>query len=74
MHNDIALFTIDELHSPDLDDAIGVARTKTGGIDRVSIANPSAVVVIGSAEDLAARKQGATIHRGRQATQPMLPR
>jgi ribonuclease R len=74
MHNDIALFTIDEPHSRDLDDAIGVARTGSGWVVRVAIANPAAAVAIGSAEDLAARAQGATIYRGREATQPMLPR
>ncbi|CAN7784272.1 RNB domain-containing ribonuclease [Variovorax sp. LjRoot175] len=74
MHNDIPLFTIDEPHSRDLDDAIGVARSKTGWIVRVAIANPSAAVAMGSAEDQAARQQGATVYRGRQATQPMLPR
>lgn len=74
MHNDIHLFTIDEPHSRDLDDAIGVARTDTGWTIRVAIANPSAFVAIGSDEDLAARKQGATIYRGREATTPMLAR
>lgn len=74
MHNNIPLFTIDEPHSRDLDDAIGVARTKTGWTVRVAIANPSAVVAIGSAEDQAARKQGATIYRGREAAIPMLAR
>ena len=73
-NDDIPLFTIDEPHSRDLDDAIGIARTGGGWAVRVAIANPSAVVAIGSAEDLAARKQGATIYRGRSATEPMLPR
>ncbi|VTU45004.1 RNB domain-containing ribonuclease [Variovorax sp. RA8] len=74
MDNDIALFTIDAEHSRDLDDAIGIARTDSGWTVRVAIANPSACVAIGGEEDLAARKQGATIYRGRQATRPMLPR
>lgn len=74
MHNDIALFTIDAPHSRDLDDAIGVAPTNAGWIIRIAIANPSAVVAIGGADDLAARRQGATIYRGRDAAQPMLPR
>ncbi|OUM00751.1 RNB domain-containing ribonuclease [Variovorax sp. JS1663] len=74
MHTDIALFTIDAEHSRDLDDAIGIARNDSGWTVRVAIANPSAHVVIGSDEDLAARKQGATIYRGRRATSPMLPR
>lgn len=71
---DTALFTIDEPHSRDLDDAIGVARTDTGWTVRVAIANPSAVVPIGSNEDAHARAQGATIYRGPTATKPMLPR
>lgn len=74
MHTDIALFTIDAEHSRDLDDAIGIARNASGWTVRVAIANPSAYVPIGSAEDLVARKQGATIYRGRQATMPMLAR
>lgn len=69
-----ALFTIDEAHSRDLDDAIGVARTDKGWVVRVAIANPSAVVAIGSTEDAQARAQGATIYRGNTATKPMLPR
>jgi ribonuclease R len=74
MHTDIPLFTIDAEHSRDLDDAIGIARSESGWTVRVAIANPSAYIPIGSAEDLAARKQGATIYRGRQATKPMLAR
>lgn len=74
MQTEIALFTIDAEHSRDLDDAIGIARNESGWTVRVAIANPSAHVPIGSAEDLAARQQGATIYRGRRATMPMLPR
>jgi len=74
MHIEIPLFTIDEPHSRDLDDAIGIAKREAGWTARVAIANPSAYVAIGSAEDLAARKQGETIYRGRNATTPMLAR
>jgi ribonuclease R len=73
-HDDITLFTIDEPHSRDLDDAVGIARNGSGLAVRIAIANPAALVAIGSSEDLAARKQGATIYRGRSATEPMLPR
>lgn len=69
-----ALFTIDEPHSRDLDDAIGVTHTASGWMVRVAIANPASVVAIGSPEDVRARAQGATIYRGQAASKPMLPR
>lgn len=69
-----ALFTIDEPHSRDLDDAIGVARTENGWLVRVAIANPSAAVAIGSTDDVRARARGATVYRGNAASVPMLPR
>lgn len=68
------LFTIDETHSRDLDDAIGVERIAEGWRVHVAIANPSLEVAIGSDVDQRARSAGATLYRARAATAPMLPR
>lgn len=68
------LFTIDEPHSRDLDDAICVERASEGWRVTIAIANPSLEVTIDSEVDLRARGLGATLYRGRSATEPMLPR
>ncbi|MFZ3119812.1 MAG: RNB domain-containing ribonuclease [Variovorax sp.] len=68
------LFTIDEPHSRDLDDAICVERAGDGWRVTIAIANPSLEVAIDSEADLRARGLGATLYRGRSATEPMLPR
>lgn len=68
------LFTIDEPHSRDLDDAICVERAADGWRVTIAIANPSLEVAIDSEADLRARGLGATLYRGRSATEPMLPR
>lgn len=71
------LLAIDSPTTRDVDDAIGIAPAPgdAGGWDVTAlIANPAVFVPIGSAEDVFARKQAATVYQQQHAIQSMLPR
>lgn len=68
------LITIDGAASRDLDDAISFALRPNGGLRLVvAIADPTDLVASGTALDLAARAQVATVYRRLSAFARMLP-
>lgn len=73
--SDTRYIAIDSPTTRDVDDAIALSPADSGGWKAsVLIANPAAVIPIGSSEDAFARKQGATVYMGPKTVQSMLPR
>jgi exoribonuclease R len=66
--------SIDAEYTRDIDDAIAVDKVPEGIRIQVAIANASAHVPIGCAEDIEAQRVGATVYAARRVLHRMLPK